>query len=192
MQLDWTDQICFYLEYSYNLRPFLHSKSILLKNPISLNGHDACDFNIFRGPAHSHTATSADHTEESHFGSFIYPLSPFNPSICLFFFPKHCVSDTCNILVAGVSARDLLLDLSLLTLSTTCPLFLWGFYYKTAITPLISTRHEFNPRSPDHCGPLGLETPLNTECNMRVILWNISFPSKRGVEARVSRRKLTC
>lgn len=123
--------------------------------------------------------------------SFILYLHLIHPSAS-FFFPKHCVSDTCNILVAGVSARDLLLDLSLLTLSTTCPLFLWGFYYKTAITPLISTRHEFNPRSPDHCGPLGLETPLNTECNMRVILWNISFPSKRGVEARVSRRKLTC
>ncbi len=67
------------------------------------------------------------------------------------FFPKQCVSDTCNIPVAGVSARDLLLDLSLLTLSATCPLFLWGFYYKTAIAPLINTRYKFNPRSPDHC-----------------------------------------
>ncbi len=91
------------------------------------------------------------HTEESHFGSFSCPLSPFNPSICFFFFPKQCVSDTCNIPVAGVSARDLLLDLSLLTLSATCPLFLWGFYYKTAIAPLINTRYKFNPRSPDHC-----------------------------------------
>lgn len=133
----------FYLQYflqNNNRRPFLnHSKSTLLKNPSVWTGM------MLAG------ASSLDQTEESHFGSFSCPLSPFNPSICFFFSPKQCVSDTCNIPVADVSARDLLLDLSLLTLSATCPLFLWGFYYKTAIAPLINTRHKFNPRIPDHC-----------------------------------------
>ncbi len=165
----------FYLQYFCKLI----TKDLFLPKIISLNRHDAS------------ASTSLDHTEESHFGSFSCPLSPFNPSICFFFFPKQCVSDTCNIPVAGVSARDLLLDLSLLTLSATCPLFLWGFYYKTAIAPLINTRYKFKPSQPwplHSCGPLGLQTPFNTECNMWVVFWNKRLPSKRGVEARASRR----
>lgn len=39
-------------------------------------------------------------------------------------FPKQRVSDTCNIPVAGVSERNQRQDLSLLTLSVACPLFL--------------------------------------------------------------------
>lgn len=142
IQLDCTDRIMnflpsIFLQTNYQITFFPIQNSPLLKKNISLNRHDAS------------ASTSLDHTEESHFGSFSCPLSPFNPSIhLLLFFPKQCVSDTCNIPVAGVSARDLLLDLSLLTLSATCPLFLWNFYYKTAITPLINTRYKFNPRSP--------------------------------------------
>lgn len=56
-------------------------------------------------------------------------------------FPKQCVSDTCNIPAAGVSERNQRQDLSLLTLSVACPLFLWSFYYRTAICSINTAHH---------------------------------------------------
>lgn len=56
-------------------------------------------------------------------------------------FPKQRVSDTCNIPVAGVSERNQGQDLSLLTLSVACPLFLWSFYYRSAISSISSAHH---------------------------------------------------
>lgn len=164
MQLDWTDQIkiCFYLEYSCNLiikDLFCIQNPFCSKIPLVWMGMMLVILTFLEALhtlAQLHQWITQKRVILVH--SFILYLHLIHPSAS--FFPKHCVSDTCNILVAGVSARDLLLDLSLLTLSTTCPLFLWGFYYKTAIAPLISTRHKFNPHSPDHCGPFGVETHM--------------------------------
>ena len=75
--------------------------------------------------------------------SFLAPPLPF---------PKPGVSDTCNIPVAGVSGRNQRQDLSLLTLSMACPLFLWNFYYRTAIGPIRSARSP-HTRTPDGFTP---------------------------------------
>lgn len=56
-------------------------------------------------------------------------------------FPKQHVSDTCNIQVADVSVGNQRQDLSLLTLSVACPLFLWSFYYRTIIGFISAAHH---------------------------------------------------
>lgn len=71
---------------------------------------------------------------------FSLPLSPLPPPHSPLF-PKQHVSDTCNIQVAGVSVGNQRQDLSLLTLSVACPLFLWSFYYRTIISFISAAHH---------------------------------------------------
>lgn len=75
----------------------------------------------------------------------IYLLSRFSLSsphhLIYLFFPKQHVSDTCNIQVSGVSGGNQRQDLSLLTLSVACPLFLWSFYYRAIISFISAAQH---------------------------------------------------
>lgn len=70
----------------------------------------------------------------------IFSFTSSSPTFLLLF-PKQCVSDTCNIPVAGVLERNQRHDLSLLTLSVACPLFLWSFYYRSAICSISAAHH---------------------------------------------------
>jgi len=72
------------MQFNYH-SAFFAFKIHFAQNPISLNGHDACDFNDFRGPAHSHAATSPKRVILVH--SFILYLHLIHPSAS-FFPPK--------------------------------------------------------------------------------------------------------
>lgn len=59
--------------------------------------------------------------------------------------------------MAGVSGRNQRQDLSLLTLSMTCPPLLWSFYYTAGISTSVSltcTRHNINPLEAMMVSPL--------------------------------------
>lgn len=77
-----------FMQFNYH-RPIFVFKIHFAQNPISLNGHDACDSNDFRGPAHSHTATSPK-KRVILVHSFILYLHLIHPSASFFFSKTLC------------------------------------------------------------------------------------------------------